>query len=120
MIQTDTQAKYKVFLGSLKNSRARKVERIRELIFEVDDHINEEFDWKIPFYTMDGPICYINPKKSYIDIGFANGGLIDDEFDILEHGGLKVRHLKVPYTQQIPEKAIRDYVEQSIKINVGD
>ncbi len=81
-------------------------EPIQELMFAADHYIKSllpqggrsQIKYRIPFYLVNKSICYINPHKDHITIGFPRGYLMSNEAGNLlgEKDKLKqVRYVKI-------------------------
>ncbi len=46
---------------------------LRTIILKVDSKITEKISYRIPFFYRHKSLCYLNPKKVGVDIGFWNG-----------------------------------------------
>ncbi len=62
-------------------------EKVKELLFAAHDYIpsllpqggRSQIKWRIPFYLVNKSICYINPHKDHITIGFPRGYMMSNE-----------------------------------------
>ncbi len=63
-----------------------------------------------------GYICGIFPYEEYVDFGFEYGILLKDKDKLLQGDGKQVRYLPVKTLAQINEKAIKDFLKQSLAL----
>src|SRR5215831_10433753 len=82
-------------LRKKKNPMTAEIERVREIILETSDKIEETVKWSAPTFMYKGNIAsfYMNTKQ-HISLMFHTGAAIVDKFDILEGKGNVSRVLK--------------------------
>lgn len=55
--------------------------------------------------------CYLMPHKSWVNLGFYQGGLLNDETKILEGTGKKLRHIKIRTIEEVNNTAIKNLIQ---------
>ena len=77
-------------------------ENISELLYATHDYLTERLPqggtssikWSIPFYKGRGMLCYINPHKDHITIGFWEGYRLIDEKNVLLGANEKLKQIR--------------------------
>jgi len=60
---------------------------LQSVIVHTIPEVNESFKWNLPFYSLNGKMfCFLNFRKSFIDVGFPLGNQIDVHCDQLIAG----------------------------------
>ena len=77
--------------------------------------IELRYKYRIPFYYLNGrPFCYLNKSKSYVDLGFPNGYLLNVHKEKLEAEGRKnVRSLRYPSIEAIDSDILQDVLREA-------
>ena len=90
---------------------------IRKLIFNASLLLKEEYKWSMPNYSYNGLVCYLQPSKKHVNLGFHRGNDLQRFVvnGLLEGSGKSMRHITVQTLEDIqPEK-----FTALIKIAVG-
>ena len=58
--------------------------------------------------------CYVLPYDNWVNLGFYRGADLEDPEGLLEGTGANMRHVKVRAVDAVPERALRDLVEQAL------
>lgn len=82
---------------------------MRSVLKKIVPEIEEKFSYRIPFYYYNNkPFCYFNVLKGtqYVDIGFMDGALFEQDFPELKNGRKRkrVRSLQVYNLEGFDEK----------------
>lgn len=60
---------------------------LQAIIKHTVPQVEEAYKWHLPFYSLDGKMfCFLNFRKSYVDVGFPWGILIEGYDDVLVAG----------------------------------
>jgi len=59
--------------------------------------------------------CYLMPHKKWINLGFYQGGILNDKTGILEGTGKKLRHIKVHSIEEIKNPAIKNLIRLAVE-----
>jgi hypothetical protein len=105
------------FVKKLNEPAFSIVQRLRHLIINVSPEIEESFKYNIPFYTYKGQLCYINPRKHFVDFGFTRGVELKDPSKLLMGDGQEVRLVRIESEEGIPVKELQDLISQSMVLN---
>ena len=91
---------------------------LHELIISLVPQVQASIKWKIPFYHYHKNMCYLNPQKDHIDLGFVKGHLLSNSQGLLEKGNRKqIRHLNVYSTSEIYQPATAEIILEAALIN---
>lgn len=78
------------------NPRKDVLLRLRDVILDADDRVEETIKWKSPTFVYKGNIASFNPRsKQHASLMFHTGASIPGEFPHLEGSGDVARYLKV-------------------------
>jgi hypothetical protein len=58
----------------------------------------------------DVPFAYINAFKNHVNIGFFNGAMLDDPFELLEGSGKRMRHVKLNPGTEVDAHALDELI----------
>lgn len=98
------------WLASYDNPMKPIVERVRRLILEADDRIDECIKWKSPTFTFNGNIASFNPRsKKHASLMFHTGAKIPGDHPSLEGGGDTARYMT--FTDEADVEAKRAELE---------
>jgi len=97
---------------------------MRELTFLLGDIIfakvprtEEVLKWRIPFYSCNGWLCYLNPKKDHVEIGFLKGAELQPEFPQLLSEGKVVRRLIIDSSDSTDAELVATILQRTIELN---
>ena len=77
------------WLASYDNPMKDVVQRVREIILEADDRIDECIKWQAPTFTYDGNLASFFPKaKQHASLMFHTGSVIPGKHPRLEGTGV--------------------------------
>lgn len=102
------------YINALPPDAKRLATELRALIFAVVPDAKEEFKWSRPCYELDKRFCSFVANKAHMNLAFDRGGELDDPKGLLEGTGKSMRHIKIPYGQEIPAGA-RALLKQAAK-----
>ncbi len=91
--------------------------RMRYLLHDAIPLDQELVKWKVPFYMYCGHLCYLNPVKKGVAIGFYHGTKLADSPRLLTGDGKMVRHVVVRCGEEIPEEGIRELLLEAMILN---
>jgi uncharacterized protein len=78
------------YIESLPDTQREIAEKLREMLFELVNGIEERFSFKIPFYHYYGMFCYINAIPNGITLAFCRGKDLVLTFPQLVQEGRKI------------------------------
>ena len=106
-------------LKKKKNPMTAEIERVREIILETSDKIEETVKWSAPTFLYKGNIAsfYMNTKE-HVSLMFHTGASIPDKYKILEGDGSVARVLKFADMKDIEKKkkALQSVIKEWIKL----
>lgn len=94
---------------------------LREVIFATIPDVNESMKFTVPFYTMNGLLCYLNPLKSKngVYIGFVQGHRMSDEAGVFVGQQLKqIRHIVYRKPSDIKRRLLKEYLREAFILNM--
>ncbi len=105
----------------------KHTKKIIEIVNAMRDYLAQDFPnfqekgypvWKGLGYKDPkcGYICGIFPYETYVDFGFEYGILLKDKDKLLQGDGKQMRFLAVKSLNEINEKAIKDFLKQSLAL----
>jgi hypothetical protein len=96
--------------------------KIREAIFGLASDLKEKVygGWKTVGYSPSGgmkdAVFAIAPQRSWVNLVFFSGTLLDDPDKLLEGTGKKVRHVKVNSVDEAESENLRVLMESAVEI----
>ena len=105
------------FIHQHSQEQGRIMHQLRQLILESAPHIEESLKWKIPFYSYQGLLCYLNPQADGVCLGFCKGALLSNNEGLLQGSGKEVRLLHIRSPHQIPVPQIRQLLQEALLLN---
>src|SRR5215467_8768960 len=106
-------------LRKKKNPMTTEIERVREIILETSDKIEETVKWSAPTFMYKGNIAsfYMNTKQ-HVSLMFHTGAALADKYKILEGDGNVSRVLKFADMKDIErkKKALQSIIKEWIKL----
>jgi hypothetical protein len=61
-----------------------------------------------------GSICFITPKRDYVELGFVHGRELVDRERLLSGSGKAKRSIRFPPASRIPKSAVRDLIRDAL------
>lgn len=92
---------------------------LRKIIFESSQELTEEFKWSMPNYSYTGLVCYLQPAKKHVNLGFHRGNelLEKDENKLLQGTGKTMRHIRIKKLEEIQTEAITLLIKDAMSLN---
>ena len=109
-------AKINDFIQSLDEDKKRIVVSLRKQVLAIAPEATEEIKWGGLVFLSDRPFCGIMAYKKYVSVVFDRGAEITDSDNLLEGSGKFMRHLKIFQHEDIEDKKVEYFVEQSFKL----
>ncbi len=92
--------------------------KIRSILINTLPGIKEKISYGIPFYYYCGPLCYINVRKNFIDLGFTKGYALIKRLNTLDMKNRKqVASMKFYREKEINENLIKEVLIEAASIN---
>ena len=96
-----------------------EINRVREIILETDDRIEETIKWSSPTFMYKGNIAsfFMNAKKM-VSLMFHKGAIINDKSGLLEGDGKEARTARFEDLDDIAQKkeALQSVIREWIKM----
>lgn len=104
-------------IAKLTDWLGKMCSQLRDLIFEVDPEIFEEWKWKTPTYTKNGNVCSIGVFKDHIKLNFFKGAEFSDVNDLFNAGldSKSSRGIDFTKNDQIDKEKVMNLVHVAIK-----
>ncbi|AXI09797.1 hypothetical protein CUC15_13040 [Oceanobacillus zhaokaii] len=90
---------------------------LRTLIFTASENFTEEFKWGMPSYNENGNVCYLQPSKKHVNLGFYLGARLKDEEALLEGTGKQMRHIRITKLEEIQTEKFKVLIQDAIALN---
>jgi len=96
---------------------------LRGLILQQSPKIEEAFKWRVPFYSYQGMLCFMNPVKGRaqgrLEVGFYHGNMLSNAQGLLVSGGKMVHHAHLYSLDELLEKeaAYRELLQEAMLLN---
>jgi len=107
------------FIDNTKDETLREtMEILRHFILSTDDRFQEKISYGIPFFYMNRNICYLNPTRRGLDLGFVKGYRIQTDFpgfELLGRKQVKTFHYNKP--NDINFISLDDVLKEAIKLD---
>ena len=72
------------------------MQRVRQIVLDADDRIDEAIKWKTPTFMYEGNIASFNPRaKAHVTLLFHTGASIPGNHTLLEGGGETARYARI-------------------------
>ncbi|WP_164215076.1 DUF1801 domain-containing protein [Virgibacillus sp. YIM 98842] len=103
------------FMEELPADIKELAEKLRYIIHEADDNLKEEIKWRKPCFSKGGTdICYLQTAKKHVNLGFYFGASLQDEGNLLEGEGKKMRHIRVRKPEEIQPDKFTALIQEAI------
>ena len=105
------------FIASAKPELQPILQRLRHIVLKTSPLISEEIKWKIPYYSYNGMLCYLNPRKKSVDLGFSYGAKLSNAQGLLTGSGSVVKHITIYSLDEIDEDGIMSVLKEAMYLN---
>ena len=94
---------------------------VRALARSLDALVREELPgvkagvkWRVPFYFLKGPVCYVSAARRHVTFGLLQGDAIPDETGLLTGTGKSpIRKATLRVGEALPEAAVRAWLREA-------
>jgi hypothetical protein len=93
------------------------VKRLRELMSECAPDASEVITYGSPAWRGNKILAIISPSKTHITFAFERGAEFEDRYGLLTGVGKHTRHVKLKNLEAINEVALRDYIDQAVRLD---
>jgi len=77
------------YIRELPESQREIMTVLRSWILDLGPHTSEKINYKVPYFSFYGSLCYLSPQEDGISLSFCKGNEISDEQKLLEKKGRK-------------------------------
>ena len=88
---------------------------LRNVILETSEDFTEEIKWGMPSYGIQKNICYLQPSKNHVNLGFYYGASLIDKDNLLEGTGKQMRHIRIKKLDEIKSEKIKALIQEAIE-----
>lgn len=88
---------------------------LRDLIFAANSDFCEDIKWKMPNYSLNKLVCYLQKSKAHLTIGFQQGAHLNDPEGWLSGTGKDMRHMKIALGDDVDVAKIKFIIQQAIQ-----
>lgn len=90
---------------------------VRNFICCKFPELEERISYNVPFYYLNGPLCYISPNKEGIYLGFTNGFKINEfPYDLVAEGRKQIKIFKIPFNHSINFDILEEIMRFAIQL----
>ena len=107
-------------IRELGDWRGDTLERVRELIKQVDPDVVEEWKWRgVPVWEHDGIICTGETYKEYVKLTFFKGASLEDPSGLFNSSleGNTRRAIDLREGEELDEEAFRTLIRAAVALN---
>ncbi len=106
-------------IEGLPNDIQTIVLSLRKIILNSSPGLIEEYKWSMPNYSYNGLVCYLQPAKKHVNLGFHRGNELQDKDmnELLQGTGKTMRHIKVKKAEDIQPEAYTSLIQEAIALN---
>lgn len=85
------------YISELPEEIQKITSELRKIILHASPQLKEEFKWSMPNYSYQGFVCYLQPSKKHVNLGFHKGNelLEKDTNTLLQGTGKTMRHIRI-------------------------
>jgi hypothetical protein len=96
------------------------VEVLRELMRTHAPGAREVVRYGSPAWKGENHLAIISPSRTHVTFAFERGAEFEDGHGLLEGTGKRTRHLKLKSADAVNREALRDYIEQAVRLDRAD
>jgi hypothetical protein len=104
------------FIKELPENIQEITTNLRNIILETSEDFTEEIKWGTPSYGIQKNICYLQPSKNHVNLGFYFGASLIDENNLLEGTGKQMRHIRIKKLDEIQPEKFRALIRAAIEL----
>lgn len=107
------------YIDRLKPTHREVAEELRHIVKEVAPAATETIKWRMPWFELNGLLCYMDSTKEHIRFGFYKGAEIPDPEGLLEGTGKTGRHIKLRDIGDITRGTLTEMLKEAVRLNGG-
>lgn len=105
------------FLEDQSTEMEGLIAALRHIIKSVLPEAEESLKWNVPFYSLNGPVCYLNPKPEFLELSFVRGVLLNDPSGVLTGDQKQIRKIILPIHEDVPVDILSELLLQAAVLN---
>lgn len=81
--------------------------------------VEECIKWDLPFYSLNGNLCYINLRKGKrtVELGFYRGVHLSNANGLLQGDGKLIKHVILNPNEDVPVEGIKEILHEAAALN---
>ncbi|WP_172368939.1 DUF1801 domain-containing protein [Sporosarcina jiandibaonis] len=103
------------FIDALPENIQEITTCLRNVILETSEDFTEDIKWGMPSYSIQKNICYLQPSKNHVNLGFYFGASLIDEDNLLEGTGKQMRHIRIKKLDEIQSEKFKALIQSAIE-----
>ena len=109
--------KIQEFIEKLEKDKKEIAIDLRTIVLKIAPKSKQDIKWgALVFFKGERAFCGIMPYSKYISVIFDRGSEINDSNNILEGSGKKMKHIKIFNMDDIKDKNVKYYIEESFQL----
>ncbi|WP_100012322.1 DUF1801 domain-containing protein [Lentibacillus sediminis] len=112
-----TSEKVDQFIQEQPEHPRQLMNRLRKILLESSETITEEIKWNMPCYLENGNVCYLQPAKAHVNLGFYHGASLQDPDSLLQGTGKTMRHIRIKNPKDIQPEKFTALIQEAIRLN---
>lgn len=100
-------------------------DNVRAILYRLVDlielnlpEVNARIKHKIPFFAYKKDICYLNPQKEKVVLGFVKGALLaDSQRKLVAKDRKQIRQLVFRTVDEIDDQLVSELLQEAILLN---
>jgi hypothetical protein len=107
-------------IKELGDWRGKTLQRVRQIIKEVDPEIVEEWKWETPVWSRNGIVCTGETYKSTVKMTFAKGASLKDPSRLFNSSleGKVRRAIDIHEGEKVNEAALKGLIRATVALNL--
>lgn len=92
------------------------VDFLQQVIKNVHPEVTGRLAYGIPFFYLKKPLCYLNPKKNGVDVGFLQGQELSKSFMLITAKRKRVASLFFNWEDDVNLKYLQEVLKAAIAL----
>jgi hypothetical protein len=106
------------YVAQLQPHLGQIVEALRDLIFEVEQSVEETMKSGHPSYSLNGHLCDIIAMEKHVILGFLKGVGLTDPSGLLHGTGKRYREAEFKRLEDVKREELRALIKEAVQLNV--
>ena len=105
------------FVSDIAEDKREIAISLKELASEISSDATADIKWDtLCFFKGNRAFVGIKAYKNYVSVIFDRGSELKDDEHFLEGAGKNMRHIKIYAAEDIRNKRVKHYIEQSFSL----